>query len=75
MVKNLTTFVISGQANCDTKTQIKPSKLVIKMTNLITIREFEAKDKNDIIDLMRLDTTEIFGLQKTKMVSLEQFHC
>lgn len=64
LVKNLTTFVSSGQANCDIKTQIKPSKLAIKMTNLITLRENEMKDKNDVIDLITLNTPEYFAVEE-----------
>lgn len=59
-MKNLTSIIISGQANCETKTQIKPSKLAITMTNLIMLRENEVKDKNDVIDIIRLNTPEYF---------------
>ena len=34
------------------------------MTNLITIREYEAKDKNGVINLIRLNTPEYFAVDE-----------
>lgn len=34
------------------------------MTNLITIRENAVKDKNDVIDLIRLSTPEYFEVDE-----------
>jgi N-acetylglutamate synthase-like GNAT family acetyltransferase len=34
------------------------------MTNLITIREFETKDKNEVIDLIRLNTPQYFAVDE-----------
>ncbi|MBB2950187.1 hypothetical protein FHR29_000919 [Sphingobacterium sp. JUb56] len=34
------------------------------MTNLITIRENAVKDKNDVIDLIRLNTPEYFAVDE-----------
>ena len=39
-------------------------KLTIKMTNLITIREYDTKDKNEVINLIRLNTPEYFALDE-----------
>ena len=34
------------------------------MTNLITIREYDTKDKNEVINLIRLNTPEYFALDE-----------
>jgi ribosomal-protein-alanine N-acetyltransferase len=34
------------------------------MTNLITIREYESKDKNDVINLIRLNTPDYFAVDE-----------
>ena len=34
------------------------------MTNLITIREYEPKDKNEVINLIRLNTPEYFSVEE-----------
>jgi ribosomal-protein-alanine N-acetyltransferase len=36
------------------------------MTSLITIREYEANDKNDLINLIRLNTPEFFSTDEEK---------
>lgn len=36
------------------------------MTNLISIREYETKDKNEIINLIRLNTPEFFAADEEK---------
>jgi ribosomal-protein-alanine N-acetyltransferase len=36
------------------------------MTSLITIREYEANDKNDLINLIRLNTPEFFATDEEK---------
>jgi len=39
-------------------------QLKIKMTNLITIREYETKDKNEVINLIRLNTPKYFAVDE-----------
>ena len=34
------------------------------MTNLITIREYDTKDKNEVINLIRLNTPEYFAVDE-----------
>ena len=34
------------------------------MTNLITIREYQSKDKNEVINLIRLNTPEYFAIDE-----------
>jgi ribosomal-protein-alanine N-acetyltransferase len=36
------------------------------MTNIITIREYEPKDKHDVIDLIRLSTPDYFAAHEEK---------
>ncbi len=39
-------------------------KFRIKMINLISIREYDTKDKNEVINLIRLNTPEYFGVEE-----------
>jgi len=35
-----------------------------KLTNLITIREYDTNDKNEVINLIRLNTPEYFAVKE-----------
>ena len=68
MVKNLTTFVISGQANCDTKTQRFGKK---RDTNQrqnkykMIIEEYTDKYKNEVVKLIVDIQRQEFGVDLT----------
>ena len=42
----------------------KLCKLLIKMTDIITIREYETKDKNEVINLIKLNTPKYFAVDE-----------